>query len=64
MENILNCTSVNFPFLSVINKVCIIIFQPLGALQEAQIPRQNRRNFRQTRCAPDGKTSGLQNHHA
>lgn len=64
MENILNCPSVKFLLLSVINKVYVIIFQSLRALQEAQIPCQNGRNFRKARRAPDGKTSGLQNHHA
>lgn len=59
MENILNCTSVQLLFLSVINKVCVIIFQPLGALQETQIPRQNGRDFREACRAPDGETSGL-----
>ena len=64
MENILNCTSVTFLLLNVINKGCVIIFQSLRALQEAQIPRQNGRNFCKARRAPDGKTFGLQNHHA
>lgn len=64
MENILNCTSVRFLFLSVVSKVCVTIFQPPGALQETQIPRQNGRDFRKACRAPNGETSGLQNHHA
>lgn len=64
MKALLNGTSVRFLFRSVINKVRVIIFQPPGALPEAQIPRQDGRNFCKTRRAPDGAALGLQDHHA
>lgn len=62
MGDILNGASVRF--LHVTREARALVFQPLGALQEAQVPRQNGRSVREARGAPDGAAAGLQDHHA
>lgn len=64
MENILNCTSVRFLFLSVVSKVCVTIFSASWSTAGNTNTSLKTERLSCACRAPNGETSGLQNHHA